>query len=83
MEIQLVSELVFLVLFCQKAHTSAGACSGKLTSFGSHIIGGCNSPEDNDISIDTFVSHDSHSSTRIKRSKCLGNLVVQSSLTNL
>jgi hypothetical protein len=56
--------------------------SVKLTSFGSHKIGGCDSPKDNDIPVDTLVSHDSNGTTWVKCGEGLRDLVVQSGLAN-
>lgn len=79
---QLVSQLAFIVPFNTGAQVSAGSFSQKLTSFSSHKIGGCNSPKDNDISVDTLVPLNSNSTTRIECGEGLGDLVVQSSLAN-
>jgi len=55
----------------------------ELKSFRSHKIGSCDSPKDNDIPVDTLVSHDSHGTTWIKCGEGLGDLIVQFSLANL
>ena len=65
------------------AKTGAAAVIRALTSFRSHEICCRDCSENDDVSVDTLVSHNSHSATWVDCSIGLGDLVVQTSLANL
>lgn len=60
-----------------------GVSREELTSFRSHEISSRDGTKNNDISINTFISHYTNGAARIECSVCLRNLIVETSFTDL